>query len=520
MEGSMRARRQGGRSARLAARSTAPAADARPVSPGLPGGRYQPLAAEDVEKIHESALEVLETIGMGNPIPSCVDLVTAAGGSLSDRGRLLFPRGLVEDVIAKAGRRFVLHGQTPDNDLAVSGKRVNFGTAGAAVSVIDLDSGEYRDSTLKDLYDIARLADTLDNIHFFQRPVVARDVEGARELDLNTAYACIAGTTKHIGTSFIFPENLTETVAMLDLIAGGEGEFAKRPFVSFSCCFAVPPLRFAEDACRTLEAGVRAGMPVLLLSAGQAGATSSAALAGSIVQSVAEVLAGLVYVNLIAPGHPAVLGTWPFVSDLRTGAMSGGSGEQGLLMAAAAQMGHFYDLTVGIAAGMSDAKIPDAQSGYEKGYTTALAGLAGGNLIYESAGMQGSLLAACYESFVIDNDMLGAVLRMVRGIEIDDAKLSIEVMREVTSGPEHFLGHGQTLSLMESEYIYPRVGDRSSPGDWAAQGAPDVRARAKLQARETLSGHFPSHIPAEIDAVIRERYPIRLPREAMRRSDT
>ena len=115
-----------------------------------------------------------------------------------------------------------------------------------------------------------------------------------------------------------------------------------------SCCFVVPPLKFAADACRCLEAAVRAGMPVLLLAAGQAGATSPAALAGAVVQEVAEVLAGLVYVNLISPGHPAIFGPWPFVSDLRTGAMSGGSGEQALLTAACAQMGQFYDLPTGV----------------------------------------------------------------------------------------------------------------------------------------------------------------------------
>ena len=176
---------------------------------------------------------------------------------------------------------------------------------------------------------------------------------------------------------------------------------------------------------------VRAGMPILLLAAGQAGATSPASLAGSVVQEVAETLAGLVYVNLIEKGHPAIIGIWPFVSDLRTGAMSGGSGEQAILMAACGQMGRYYDLPTGIAAGMADSKLPDAQSGFEKGYTTSLAGHSGANMVYESAGMQASLLGVSMESFVIDNDMLGAVNRSVRGIEINDESMSVEVMRDV-----------------------------------------------------------------------------------------
>ena len=174
-------------------------------------------------------------------------------------------------------------------------------------------------------------------------------------------------------------------------------------------------------------------MPVLLLSAGQAGATSPAAIAGSVVQAVAEVLAGLVYVNLLKPGHPAIFGTWPFVSDLRTGAMSGGSGEQAVLMAACGQMGRFYDLPTGVAAGMADAKLPDAQSGYEKGYTVTLAAHSGTNLVYESAGMHASLLGACLESYIIDNDMLGAINRTVRGIDVTDETLSIDTCLLYTS---------------------------------------------------------------------------------------
>jgi trimethylamine--corrinoid protein Co-methyltransferase len=199
---------------------------------------------------------------------------------------------------------------------------------------------------------------------------------------------------------------------MLHTIAGGEDKWRARPFVSMSNCFVVPPMKFAQDACRCLEAGVRGGMPILLLAAGQAGATSPAALAGAVVQEVAECLGALVYVNLMVPGHPAMFGPWPFVSDLRTGAMSGGSGEQAILSAACAQMAHFYDLS----------KLPDAQSGYEKGYTNALAGVAGANMIYESAGMHASLLGCCLESYVIDNDILGGCLRTVRGIEVTEDK--------------------------------------------------------------------------------------------------
>ena len=461
-------------------------------------------------------MDVLEQIGLSQAIPSCVELVTQAGGKLDQHGRLLFPRSLVEDILANAARDIVLHGQDTKHDMELSGNKVYFGTAGAAVHIVDSETREYKESTLADLYDIARLVDSLEHIHFFQRSIVARDITDPREMDLNTCYACVSGTTKHVGTSYVLPEHLTDSMPMLHTIAGSEARWRERPFVSMSSCFVVPPLRFAEDACATLETGVRSGMPILLLAAGQAGATSPASLAGAVVQEVAEVLAGLVYINLIVPKHPAIFGTWPFVSDLRTGAMSGGSGEQAVLMAACGQMGRFYDLPTGIAAGMADSKLPDVQAGYEKAYTNVLAGHSGANLVYESAGMHASLLGCSLESYIIDNDMLGAINRTVRGIEVTEDSLSIEAIRDVcVGGPNHFLGHDQTMQLMQKDYVYPNIGDRHSPKEWAEQGSKVALERARAQLLEIMNSHFPRHISDEVDVHIRKMIPVRLPRENM-----
>ncbi len=509
-------KRRGGRQARRELRAAPPPAEARPVKPGMEGGLYRPLTDTDIERIHRAALDMLDQVGFSDAIPSCVELVTAAGGSVTPEGRLLFPRALVENALATAARRFTLYAHDPAHDIEPWGKKVHFGTAGAAVHMVDAETGEYRESALADLYDIARLIDRLEHIHFFQRPIVLRDLESSRELDINTCYAALSGTAKHVGTSFFQPEHVDETLRMLHLIAGGEDKWRARPFVSMSACFVVPPLKFAEDACRCLEVGVRGGMPILLLAAGQAGATSPAALAGAVAQEVAEVLAGLVYVNLISPGHPCLFGAWPFVSDLRTGAMSGGSGEQAILSAACAQMAQFYDLPGGVPAGMTDSKVPDAQSGFEKGYTVALAAQAGGNLIYEAAGMHASLLGFCLESCVIDNDMLGSIMRTVRGIEVTDENLSVEAVRQVcTEGPGHFLGHDQTLELMEKAYVYPEVGDRSSPKEWIEKGSTNVVQRARVRTVEILDNHYPRHIDSDLDARIRREFPIRLPLKNM-----
>ena len=509
--------RRGASAARRAARAAPLPENLRPVRPGMPGGRYTPLSDAEVLRIHRAALDVLENIGLADATPGGIEYMTKAGAKMTPAGRLIFPRALVEDTVARAARRFVLHGQDAKHDMEPWDSRVYFGTAGAAVHIVDARTGVYRDSTTKDLYDIARVVDTLDHIHFYQRSVVCRELASSFELDVNTAYACVSGTTKHVGTSWVQPAHVEASLEMFRFIAGGEDKWRARPFVSQSNCFVVPPLKFAYDACLCLETAVLGGMPVLLLSAGQAGATAPAALATALVQEVAECLAGLVYVNAIKPGAPAIFGTWCFVSDLRTGAMSGGSPEQALLSAASAQLSRFYDLTGCTASRRSDAKLPDMQAGYEKGYNHALVGNAGANLIYESAGMLASLLGFSMEGLIIDNDVIGAVQRTIKGIDVSDESLSLETIRKVClEGPGHYLGSDQTLQLMQKEYIYPGVGDRSSPNAWLEEGRPSVVDHASRKLASILASHYPTHIPESVDAAIRERLPIRLARAAMR----
>ena len=513
-------RRRGGREARKALRSRPiPMAEAA-VRPGMVGGQYKPLSDSDMRRIHDTALKLLETVGLGQAIPSCVEAMSARGCTLSAQGRLCIPRGLVEEVLATCARNFVLHGRDPKYDMEPWGNKVYFGTAGAAVHIVEPQTRTYRESYLADLYDAARIVDTCDHIHFFQRSLTARDMLTGHDLDINTLYACLAGTSKHVGTSMVDPAHVDECLQMLHVVAGGEARWRERPFVSQSNCFVVPPMKFAEDACRCLETAARGGMPVLLLSAAQAGATAPAALAGTIVQAVAECLAGLVYINCVVPGAIAIWGPWPFVSDLRTGAMSGGSGEQALITSGCAQMGHFYNLTVGSAAGMCDSKMPDMQAGYEKGVTAGISAMTGINLMYESAGMHASLLGFCLESLLIDNDMLGSINRNVRGIEVNDDTLSLEVIADVClGGPGHYLGNPQTLTLMQKEYVYPQIANRMSPKEWIEAGRPDLIERATARKMEILTTYYPDYLTPEIDQVLRQNHDIKLPRTTMEPGD-
>jgi trimethylamine--corrinoid protein Co-methyltransferase len=210
------------------------------------------------------------------------------------------------------------------------------------------------------------------------------------------------------------------------------------------------------------------------------------------------------------------MGCVPAQADLRTGAFTGGSGEFALLNAACAQIAQHLGMPLYNSSGISDSKVPDAQAGAEKALTGLAAALAGSNYIHHSAGFLESLLTVAYEQYVIDNDINGALMRMVRGIEVTEETLSVDVIDDVCNGPNHFLGHQQTLDLMNTEYLYPTLMNRSSRDDWQAAGAQALHEAARDRARQVLAEHWPEPISADVDADLRRRFNILLPRAEMR----
>ncbi len=418
---------------------------------------------------------------------------------------------MVEDALGRAARKVELPGFVVDKGLEIGGGRVHIGTGGAAVEILDAHAMAFRDAGLDDLYRLMRIVGVSDNIHYGVRPVVARDMPTPLELDINTAFACLKATAKPIGVSFDSAAHMAPVTQLFDMALGADDRFRAQPFCFAVIVHVVPPLRFAAEGLAVMEAAIRAGMPLQICSAAQAGATSPVTLAGALAQGLAECLGGLMMVDLIEPGFPCIFAFMPFISDLRTGAMTGGSGEAAVANAAAAQLMLELGLPSTVSAGMTDAKLADAQAGYEKGYTVALAAQAGADMINLSVGMLGSIMAASPEALVIDNDMCGAILRSVRGIEVSDGAIDLELMERVVCGPGHYLGEAQTLAMMKSEYTYPELGDRQSIADWTEGGAKSIWQRARECVAEIDGAEPPSHLPADREAQIRAAFPIHLP---------
>jgi trimethylamine--corrinoid protein Co-methyltransferase len=503
-----RRRRGGSRAAMLAKRSKPPAINPAPAGPT--GGQYRPLTDTQVEQIYATSMRMLAELGMGDAPQALIDQALKCGATINDLGRLCFSRDMVEDIIDGACKSFVLHGRDEKYSFAVGGDRVYFGTGGAAVQTLDLDSHIYRPSTLQDLADFTRLADTLPNISWFTRCCIATDVPDIFELDVNTAYCLMRGTQKPVGTSFTIGEHVDPIIDLFDRVAGGTGKFAEKPFCQAHISPIISPMRYGEDAFDVVMACIRRGMPINTIVAAMSGATSPATIDGMLAASFAETLAALVMVNIFAPGFPMIFSNWPFVIDLRTGAFCGGGGEISILNAGAAQLANYIGVPSGVASSMSDAKAVDAQMGMEKALSSLACGLSGANMVYESSGMMASLLGVSFEAFLLDNEMLSHVYRMIRGVEVTEETLAFEAMKNVITGAGHFIGETQTLEAMERDYFYPRLGDRLEPTTWAETGAEDAAQRANREVRKILAQHQPNHIDASVDAKIRDKFKILL----------
>lgn len=478
-----------------------------PCPPGAVGGQYKPLSDQEVQQVFETAVRLLSELGM-EEVPERLTQDFIRAGACVAGERILFPREMIEHAIATAPKQFTLHGRDPDRSIDIGGDRVYFGTGGAAVQTLDIDTAQYRPSTLRDLHEFTRLQDALRNVSWFTRCCVATDVPDNFDLDVNTVFALLKNTTKPVATSFTIAAHVAPIVRMLDIAAGGPGEFAKRPFLKAHISPVISPLRYAEDAVDVVYECIAHNIPMSCITAAQAGATAPATLAGILTQSLAETLASLVMVQTIKPGYPMVFSNWPFVIDLRTGAFAGGSGETAVLNAASAQVSNWLGLPSGVASSMTDAKAIDAQYGMEKGITSVTAALAGGNLIYESSGMTASLLGASFEGFVLDDEMHSNSYRALRGIEVSESTLGFDTICEAVLGEGHFLGKSDTYEAMERDYFYPSIADRNEPRTWAETGSTSAWERANHKAKQILKEHTPSYLSDEQEAEIRAAFNI------------
>jgi len=474
---------------------------------GQVGGQYKPLSEENIVRIHGTSLNILEKIGVKVELEEALQIFKKYGAKI-DGAIVRIPASLVEAALKLVPHSCLMAGREEKNDLLLEDRSVFLGTGGAALTVLDLETGQARPGAIQDLAELARLVDALENVHFYLRPCIPQDIP-KEVMDINQFYASLSNTTKHVMGAAQSVQTARDVIEMAQRIVGGKETLVKRPILSFVTSWMISPLHFATETTRVLLEIVRQRIPVALSSAPMAGSTSPVTLGGALAQVHAEQLSGIALTQLAHPGSPVLYGAIPSMVDFKSMSYVGGGIEFGLMNAAISQMAQYIQVPNYNSAALTDSKVPDIQAGYEKAYSICLCALAGSNYIHHAAGMLESMRAVAYEQYVIDDEIIGMALRILKGIQIDEETLGLEAIREV--GPAgNFLSSLHTVKFMRQEYFLPTLADRQSREAWEKSGSPDGRERARRKAQEILKTHSPKGLDSKIDREIRKRFDIRL----------
>ena len=470
----------------------------------LKGGQLKILNQSEIEEIHQRALDVLQQVGCFIDHDEALALFEKHGAVVDHSTRIVkIPRNMVEEALRLSPSSVLLAARDPKKDIHAEGDRVYFGPGTLPIKVRDLETGQIRLGTYKDCEDFARLIDALEFVHFFKGMMMPCDVNQNLG-ELYMARAAFHNTTKQISMNSFSTRGAIDLCRMGIAVAGGERAFQNRPMIIVNL-LGVSPLQWDNKALGGIIALARMGCPMILGSDPQGGTTGPSPLAGIVMLTIAETMAGVTLAHLVKPGIPILWGNISSISDMRTGLLASGAAELGLINAAFNQVAKFYRVPTYSTGGMSDSKMSDAQAGVEKALQALTVALAGGNYIHDAAGLLECCLQASYEQYVIDNEMLGMVARILEGIRVTPETLSFDAIKQV--GPrKNFMGLRHTLNHIKSEHYLPRLFDRTTYETWETRGAKDIRDVAREKAREILATHKPEPLPKdvqqEIDGII------------------
>ena len=385
---------------------------------GLPGGSYQPLNEESIDKIHQTAMRIIEEVGFEVNSAEALQLFEGAGATVDqETRRVRLNRDKAMELIDTAPPEITLCGRDTKHDIHLGGNRVYAGTGGTALYIYEPATGQKRPATLEDLKNITILVDHLDNIHLCMLPTYPGELP-VGQVDVNRFFVGLDNTNKHVMGGVYTPEGVRQVIRMAELAAGSPEALRERPIISMVAC-VISPMKLDGHYGDLIIEIARSGLPVVCPAEPLCGATSPITLAANVTIQTVDSLIGVMLSQLANPGTPVIFGSVATSTDLRYLKYLAGSVEMGIINAAGAQMAQFYKLPFYATGGMTDSKVLDAQSGYESSISNLLCALAGANFIHDAAGLMEFAMTMCYEKLVIDNEITGMVMRAVQGIEVE-----------------------------------------------------------------------------------------------------
>jgi trimethylamine--corrinoid protein Co-methyltransferase len=451
------------------------------------------LSRTFIEKIIGEALLLLERQGVFVENAEARSLFKLAGMSVDETHfRALIRPKLIEESLASTPSAFKIYDRSGKKAFTIGRDHVHFDPGSAAVKILDHTTRQERRPETDDLIRLCRLTEACEHIHFQSTALVSGDVLE----NIADSYRLFLGlqfSSKSIVTGTFRTTGFRPMFEMLAAVRGGSDELRLKPLAIFDACPS-PPLKWSNLTAQSLIDCARAGIPSELISMGLTGATSPVTIAGTLVQHVAENLAGLAICQLAGKGAPVVFGGSPASFDMRKGTTPMGAIETMMIDMSYAQIGKHLGLPTHAYMGLSDAKINDSQSGLETGMGAVLAALAGVNVV-SGAGMVDFESAQSLEKILIDDEICGMAYRLIEGVAQRDEPLALSLFEKF--GPEsQFLTMPHTRKWYRIEHMMTSLADRDTYDAWAAQGAKSMADRAHERIGQILNAtapNLPSH---------------------------
>lgn len=462
------------------------------------------LSQEQVERVHEASLEILEQVGMLVRNQRAREIFAQHGAKVDEATQIVrLPRGVVEEYRRLFPPKFTFCARDPKFDRTVPDDSPLILTGSSAPNIIDPVTGYERRARSDDLARIAHLVNELPGYDVFSISTLADDAPPG-QFSISRYYPSIKNTVKPVRANTP-PNEVEDVLKLIALVAGSEEAFREHPFVTHHYCPVVSPLTMDFDSTQDLIIFSEKDLPSYFSIVPNAGLTSPLTLLGTLAQCNAEFLAAGVLTEMICPGKEVLYSTLPTVADMRSGAYSPGAIETGILHMGCAQMARFYNIPSGGYIGLTNSKVNDAQSGYETGMSV-VAGYLGGVDVFNMAGLLDALMAFDFAKAVIDNEIALMLKRIRRGFEFSEENFALDQIAEIGPGGM-FAGTEHTLERMRTAMLLTEVADRDPRAQWLERGGLDSHARALLKAKEILTRDNPAVFSAEVDARVRAAFP-------------
>lgn len=457
----------------------------------LTGPDLKFLSDDEIERIHSYVLRCLDEVGVRMEYRPALEVMRQAGCRVDFEKHIVYiPEPVLRKALQTAPSRFTLAGRTPETDVLVDLESVYTIGGSSALYVLDLE-GNRKPATLKDLIELTRLQDALENLHIMHGIVNPQDIPQPgfdRILFANV----VPNTNRNYYSQGQGAQSIRDQVEMATAILGSKERLRKRPIFTIVLCMVSPLLHPGIRLAELMEC-VKFGIPIYIEVDPMLGATTPVTIPGALVEECANVLAGVTLAQILSPGHPCIFAIASGSMDMSTGNYSGASPEATLLHAATCQMAHHYGLPFQGGTGI-DATIPDAQAGYERALQVLTNSLAGVNFVHLSIGMMEQMLLASYEECVIDDEILGATFRIIEGVDVNENSIAFDVIKEIGPGHADYIMHEHTLQNFRKVSWFPKITNRDKWDDWQARGGKDMRERARERANEILRSHCPQYL--------------------------